>query len=415
MKQSFRLFLLAFSVGVFLSPFCFLCADSRLSLESAIQRMLYFSPKLKIAEASVSGYAASIKQSSLYPNPQFAFEIDQFGGSHDWKGWKNRDSRFQIIQLFELGNKKNARINLATYDYYSSLIDYELTKLQMMNVLYKSFVNVAFKQELLELYQQQMQDAKIFLDTVTEQVNAGQASFIQETKAMIALGNAEMMEERARLEFLSSKTKLSLLWGSSCSDFDYVSFPLHAIHSPIALAEYLDDIECHPIISKMDMNYAAAWENVRLEKSLKVPDVILSLGYESDHCSDSKGLIFGFSCPLPVCNRNQGNIARAYSDIIKAENEKKNMQLLLKIKMTTLYHNMTRTYREAERIKNRLFEPASQACHCASEGYHEGKFSYLDVLDAKRTLFDIKAQYMMIVRDYHMFKADLDYLDGENE
>lgn len=422
MKKNFPLFLQSLIlIFLFLTVYSFSHAEDLiqcnpvLNLENAIQRTLNHSHKLKIVEALIQSRSANIQQSSLYPNPEFSFEVVQFGGSREWKGWKNREIQYGITQLIELGGKRSARINLATYEYYSALIDYELVKLQSINALTKTFIDVASKQELYKLAQEQTKASQEFLNMVQEQVEAGKSSFIQETKGAIALANAEMREEKALLDFMSAKTRLGLFWGSACSDFDSVSYSLDTIQPPPPLNALLEDVDSHPIISKMNMNYLAAEEGVRLEKAGRIPDVAVTLGYEDDHWSKSKGLIFGLSLPLPICNQNQGNIARAYSDVTKVENEKEAARLLLRTKISNYYYNLVRAYKEADKTSNRLLKSVADACSCTLDGYQEGKFSYSDVLEAYQILFDIKAQYILTLRDYHSIKIDLDYLDGQNE
>ncbi|MEK7841793.1 MAG: TolC family protein, partial [Deltaproteobacteria bacterium] len=47
------------------------------------------------------------------------------------------------------------------------------------------------------------------------------------------------------------------------------------------------------------------------------------------------------------------------------------------------------------------------------EGYRMGKFGYLDVLDAQRTLFDVRVQYIRALTDYHLSVANVEQLIGE--
>ena len=60
------------------------------------------------------------------------------------------------------------------------------------------------------------------------------------------------------------------------------------------------------------------------------------------------------------------------------------------------------------------FPEAVQAFEAAQEGYRQGKFSYLMVLDAQRTLFELKQQYIDTLADYHTSRAALERLVGQS-
>ncbi len=45
--------------------------------------------------------------------------------------------------------------------------------------------------------------------------------------------------------------------------------------------------------------------------------------------------------------------------------------------------------------------------NAATRAYQEGKVDYLNLLDAQRTLFDIKNEYIESLADSHTAKADI--------
>jgi cobalt-zinc-cadmium efflux system outer membrane protein len=57
---------------------------------------------------------------------------------------------------------------------------------------------------------------------------------------------------------------------------------------------------------------------------------------------------------------------------------------------------------------------AESAFNASQEGYLEGKFSYLDVLDVQRSLFDAKDTYINSLVSYHKALTSLERLIGEN-
>jgi cobalt-zinc-cadmium efflux system outer membrane protein len=54
-----------------------------------------------------------------------------------------------------------------------------------------------------------------------------------------------------------------------------------------------------------------------------------------------------------------------------------------------------------------------QAAGFARGGYAEGKFGFLDVLDAQRSLFDARAQLNDALREFHTRHAEVERLRGQ--
>jgi cobalt-zinc-cadmium efflux system outer membrane protein len=55
---------------------------------------------------------------------------------------------------------------------------------------------------------------------------------------------------------------------------------------------------------------------------------------------------------------------------------------------------------------------AERAFEAFEEGYRLGKFSVLDVLDAQRTLFAVRTQYLRAVERFHTAAAEIERLVG---
>jgi cobalt-zinc-cadmium efflux system outer membrane protein len=68
---------------------------------------------------------------------------------------------------------------------------------------------------------------------------------------------------------------------------------------------------------------------------------------------------------------------------------------------------------EARTIREQVMPGAQSAYDAATQGFELGKFNFLDVLDAQRTLFQAQAQYLRARGEAHRASADLDRLLGD--
>jgi cobalt-zinc-cadmium efflux system outer membrane protein len=384
------------------------CEPKILDFDTAVQRTLDQSLILNQAQHEIEGRKGLITQARLYPNPEFVYDVET-----SEKGWKNRQDIYALNQRVELGGKRQKQIKIATYEYYAALTGYEISKLERLNRLSKAFIRVVAAQELSQLAMNHQVNAQEALRLINAKVEAGKASFIQQNKAQVAQSLADLNFKRAVAEFKAAKNQLALLWASACPDFDAVTYPFFDIAPPIPLEDYLSKLCNQPEVVQSLYQYMAAYHNVRLEKAARIPDVNLTLGYSYDQ--GDKGVVAGIAVPLPIWDRNQGNIQKAYSDMLKTSTAGKQLLLFLETKLSNTYLELMRAYQEAEDLKNLVLISSSQALALAQEGYREGKLEYWEVLDAQRFFFEAREKYIYALVQYHHKRAEIDYLTSQTE
>jgi len=123
-------------------------------------------------------------------------------------------------------------------------------------------------------------------------------------------------------------------------------------------------------------------------------------------------LVVGFSIPLPAFNRNQGGILEAEHRLTKAEEDRRSAEVRIATALNTAYQQLSAAHAEVSALRQEVLPGAQSAYDAAREGYRLGKFGFLDVLDAQRTLFGAKTQYLLAQADYHKAVAEVERLIG---
>ncbi|KAF3361661.1 putative cation efflux system membrane protein C [Chlamydiales bacterium STE3] len=404
-----------FNKKIFLALLCFFqpLLSNILDFGTAVERTLNQSPLLQIASADTCSKKGEQQQSSLYPNPVVSYEIENFAGNKSWRGWGKREERYLYGQLFETANKRLYRYKAVSYQYYASLVGYEVSKLTVLNRLSRAFNAVAAAQELLIVAKEQANISQEVLAIAQKKVEFGKASFIQQSKAEVACEAAIQTYENALIEWEVAKKKLALLWGSTSPDFTEVVYPFYEIHPPMPFEECLTNLCNQPEVVKNVYEYLSAQKAWQLEKAKRIPNINVQIGYKADYETKEQGLMAGLSVPLPLFDQNQGNIQRAHYDMLKTGEQGKQLWLFLKSRLAISYDELQLVFSEANRFKNSILKAATQSFALAEKGYHEGKFEYLDVLDAQRTLFEMRQKYIQAIANYHNKRADIDYLNSQ--
>ena len=63
-------------------------------------------------------------------------------------------------------------------------------------------------------------------------------------------------------------------------------------------------------------------------------------------------------------------------------------------------------------MKSAVLPGAQSAFDAATEGFRQGKFGYLEVLDAQRTFFEARGRHIEALSAYHKAVADTERLIG---
>ncbi len=143
-------------------------------------------------------------------------------------------------------------------------------------------------------------------------------------------------------------------------------------------------------------------------------DVTLIGGFRWFSETDDSAAVVGLVIPLPVSNRNQGGILKATYLLAKAQESGKAAEIQALASLEEAAQRLAGTYAEATALKNDVLPGAQSSFDAVSEGYREGKFDYLQVLDAQRTLFEARGRYIESLTAYHTAKADAERLIAQS-
>jgi cobalt-zinc-cadmium efflux system outer membrane protein len=144
---------------------------------------------------------------------------------------------------------------------------------------------------------------------------------------------------------------------------------------------------------------------LRLEKAKAVPDVTVFGGAREFGTADDTALIVGASIPLPFFNRNQGAIRAARERLDRNESEKAAVQIELSTLLAEAYQIAQGATAQINLFRNSVLPQSEQALSTAREGYTAGRFSFLDVLDAQRTVIAARQQYIQALATYQQSAA----------
>jgi cobalt-zinc-cadmium efflux system outer membrane protein len=100
------------------------------------------------------------------------------------------------------------------------------------------------------------------------------------------------------------------------------------------------------------------------------------------------------SVPLPVWNRNQGNIRAAQAELGRAIQEVSRVQNELTGRLWTAYGHYAAARQRAERYRTAILPNATKTYRLSQEAFRGGQFEYLRVLQAQRAAAEANLEYI---------------------
>jgi cobalt-zinc-cadmium efflux system outer membrane protein len=248
---------------------------------------------------------------------------------------------------------------------------------------------------------------------VSARVQAGKVSPVEETKAGVALSNSRIEHARAQRSLEAARKKLVAAWGSGVPAFERAVGPLDQV-SPIPPSDGVtQEIRGNPDIARWATEQEQRRAASALQNAIRIPDPTLAAGVRRFRESGDSAFVAGLSIPLPLFNRNQGGILESRRRMAKAERESAAAEARVRVALAEAYLALSTAASEIEALKTTVIPGAQSAFEAASEGYRQGKFGYLDVLDAQRTLFEARGQYVSSLTTYQKALADMDRAIGK--
>ena len=383
-------------------------ATDALTLQAAIAMALASNAELSAARRELEAAEGPVLQGGARPNPELSFLLEDTQRA-------TRTTTLQINQPIELGGKRAARISAAERGRDIAAAELAAKRADLRATVVSAFYDVLLAQEHVKLAGDSTELARRAADAAGKRVQAGKISPVEETKARVAESTARLEAAQAASELRLSRQRLGATWGDTSPRFERVESD-GALASVPTFDAVSARMAASPSLRRAQIELQRRSALSDLERAKRTPDLTVSLGVKRDEQLGRNQAVIGLSIPLPLFDRNQGNLLEALRREDKSRDELAAADIQLRSSVTQAWGRLDTAGTEARTIREQVMPGAKSAYDAATQGFELGKFSFLDVLDAQRTLFQAQAQYLRARGEAHRAAADIDRLlgDGEN-
>lgn len=381
-----------------------------LTLAHALEVALHSSTELKAAQLDISASEARSTQAGAIPNPSLDTDIETIPKTGETAS--GMDVTVLLSQPFELGGKRSKRVKVAEIERDVAGWSEKSKRLDIMNEVTKLFIDVLAGQEKVKLSEARKSLAQDVLKAATNRLAVGKGSNLDQAKARIALTTSEIEAERSARIYGAAKEKLSMSLGENAPSFSEVDGKFAIPTSPPQWTDLTPELLQNPDLKRLAKEHEQKTATLEFERSRQVPDVTLKGGIKYATEGGSIGYLAGISLPLPLFDRNQGGIREASLNVDKASQEQLTAERKARASLQDVYTTSSIARNEAEALQRSGIPEAQKAFDVARSAYDQGRLSYLEVLDAQKTFFETKAQFIESLVVCLKADADLQRLLG---
>ncbi|WAT31895.1 TolC family protein [Pseudomonas sp. GXZC] len=358
-----------------------------ISLAEALSTAMDANPDLAAARQEIGISEGVRKQAGLIPNPEISYDVEDTRRN-------TSTTTVTLSQPLELGGKRSARVEVATYGQTVAQLELDRRVNSLRADVVQFFYAALRAQTGLNLAKQSLELTERGLRIVDGRVRAGKSSPVEATRAQVQLAEAKLQVRRAETAKSTAYQQLAQVIGSSATAFDRLDSPNLSPGIPPQAAELLAKLdqtaEMRQALAQIDKSDASLGS----EKAQRIPNLTVSVGSQYDRSVRERVNLVGLSMPLPLFDRNQGNILSASRRADQARDQRNAVELRLRSETQTAVNQWATAMQEVESYDKTILPSAQLAVDTATRGFEMGKFGFIEVLDAQRTLIVARGQYL---------------------
>jgi cobalt-zinc-cadmium efflux system outer membrane protein len=358
---------------------------SVLTLEQALDEAVARSPSIVAAEADVEAARGRLRQAGVRPNPELNVEVENFAGTGAYTGINATETTVSINQRLDLGGRRSARVSTAQAALKLQEIKLAIAKAELAQGVRGQFATAVAARDRLAIASANRDRARELARVANELVEAGREPPLRSLRARAALAQAEAALNVAQADELAARRSLAVLFGLDIPPERVEGDDLSRGVGPVDPAHALD-------VRLADAERLSAEAQLRQEQASARLDPSVGVGIRQIRETNDHAFVAGVSLPLPIFDRNRGNIAAARSNVTAAF-ARRSAALA---SATAQIRNAATAYEAAEArvqaLEAAAIPQAKEGLRLTDLAYRAGRASLLELLDAQQAFAEIQNQ-----------------------
>jgi outer membrane protein, heavy metal efflux system len=397
--------------GIALALAHVLLCQTRLTLADAVSRALASNPRVAAAEARVRAAEGLQRQAGLSPNPRVIVQVEntRFWESPSFSYPQDTETYAFLAQVFETGGKRDRRVEFAAENVRISELEAQLERRGIAVRVSSAYWAAAGAVQVRDLLQEEIASFNRVVQLNRDRVQEGVLPEVDllrtevERDRLVGLATAASQEaERARIALFREMGQQEFPAVEYADSIEEARPP-----APLAVGEVL---ERRVEMTMAREAVAQARANLRLQQANAKPDPDIHLGYERFGEFDT--LYAAAQIPLPIRNRNQGEIAAAASEIRAAEASVAATDATIRAELESAKTDYEFHLRLVNETLRPMRERADEVYRIMDAAYRETGSDILRLLDAERAKIEADVAYARALAELQQSAVALQAAQG---
>lgn len=387
-------------------------AQRSVTLRETIGRVLEHNPALKGARYRAGAAEARTRAAGLPTPLSVKLELENFAGSGDAEGTDILEATLSLARVLELGDKSRLRGELARQNAELLRSEQDSQRLDLLAETTELFLAVVTNQERLAIAHQATTLANDTQTVVEGRFKAGRTPAAERSRAIIEVARAEIEREHAEHQLAVSRLRLVAAWGQTEPHFSRAAGDLFALDEVADFDNLEHRLEQNPDLVRLATAKRLAEARTRLVQADRRANIDVAGGIRYLNDSDDVALVL--SASMPLGSRKRAAPAIEESEMLGLAEPLAFEQRRLELYTTLfeIHQELLHSHTAVDTLRRRIIPEAERALRDLEKGYALGRYSFLELLSAQRTLLDARLEAVQVAADYHRYQTQIERLTG---
>ena len=383
------------------------------------ERMFTDSNLLLLAQHyNVDAQKALVAQAKVWQNPILNTDIGIAADGKFVRYKKNADGNYngqyyiQVQQLILTAKKRGKLIDLANTNTRLSELQLQDVLRNLRYQLHQDYYTILQQLALLGIYNDQALQLNKLLNGMKAQLSAGNIARKDYVRIQALVISLQQDITELKKGIADSQNDLKTLL--QIKDANIFIKPSEPLSGEVAMPDNLESLVNSAL--KSNPNYLLQqWQttyqqqNLSYQKALQTPDITLGPNFDRNSSFAPNYVGLGVSLPLPVFNKNKGNIKSAQANIKQQEMLTQNAETELRNNISNAYRKLLLSIELYNSSQKAFYQDYTTIYNNMLQSYKDRQLNLLEFLDFFNDYTDSQKKLLNQKLNLQLAKEELQY------
>lgn len=346
-------------------------------------------PAIQELAATTQKAAGYREQVTTRPNPTVGYQGQQLAD-------RGTDQHLAFIEReFVTGNKLELNNRVLNATLSAQLQELEAQRYRVRTDIQIRFYEALALQKQLELIVEFSQVAEKGLDFANQRLKAGEGTRVDVLQSKILKSEVDLTQRQTRAKLAAVWREMAAISGIPELKYTKLQGTLPSETGPVdweGLAANI--VTSSPEYAAAHDRISRAYASLERQEVQPLPNMTAQLGAGVDYSTNSGMLNLQVGVPLPISNKNQGNISAAQAEICRAQMEALRIKNSIEERLAVVSREYDTATAAIDLYSNNILPSARESLEIANQAYQAGEVGFVQILLARKTFFDTNLKYV---------------------